>query len=65
MFRALKEEQAIGKEVATKLENMAGFRNLLIHTYGEIDNRKVPEITKHNLKDIKEFEKKTQKFINP
>ena len=63
MFKVLKEEGVIGKELATKLEDMARFRNLLVHRYGEIDNRKVLEIIKHNLKDIEEFEKEIEKFI--
>jgi uncharacterized protein YutE (UPF0331/DUF86 family) len=63
MFRVLKEEKVIGKELATKLEDMARFRNLLVHKYGEVDNRKVLEIIKHNLKDIEEFEKDIEEFI--
>ncbi len=62
MFRVLREEGVIGKEVATKLEDMARFRNLLVHRYGEVDNRRVLEIIKHNLKDIREFEKEIEKF---
>lgn len=42
---------------------MARFRNLLVHRYGEVDNRRVLEIIKHNLKDVEEFEKEIEKFI--
>jgi len=63
MFKVLKEEEVIGKELATKLEDMARFRNLLVHRYGEIDNRKVLEIIKRNLKDIEQFEKEIEKLI--
>jgi len=63
MFKILKEEEIIGKELAIKLEDMARFRNLLVHRYGEVDNRRVLEIIKHNLKDIEEFEKEIEKFI--
>ena len=63
MFKVLKEEGVIGKDLATKLEDMARFRNLLVHRYGEVDNRRVLEIIKHNLKDIEEFEKEIEKFI--
>jgi len=42
---------------------MARFRNLLVHRYGEVDNRRVLEIIKHNLKNIEEFEKEIEKFI--
>jgi len=63
MFRVLKEEGVIEKDLATKLEDMARFRNLLVHRYGEVDNTKVLEIIKHNLKDIEEFEKEIEKLI--
>jgi len=63
MFKVLKVEGIIGKELATKLEDMARFRNLLVHKYGDVDNRRVLEIIKHNLKDIEEFEKAIEKFI--
>jgi len=63
MFKVLKEEGVIAKELATKLEDMARFRNLLVHRYGEADNRRVLEIITHNLKDIEEFEREIEKFI--
>lgn len=42
---------------------MARFKNLLVHRYGEVDNRRVLEIIKKNLKDIEEFERKISRFI--
>lgn len=63
MFKVLKEEGVIAKELATKLEDMARLRNLLVHRYGEVDNRRVLEIITHNLKDIEEFEREIEKFI--
>jgi len=63
MFKVLKEEGVIGKGLATKLEDMARFRNLLVHRYGEVDNRRVLEIIKYNLKDIEEFEREIGEFV--
>jgi len=63
MFKVLKEEGVIGKGLATKLEDMARFRNLLVHRYGEVDNRRVLEIIKYNLKDIREFEREIVEFV--
>lgn len=63
MFKVLKEEGVIGKGLATKLEDMARFRNLLVHRYGEVDNRRVLEIIKYNLKDIEEFEREIGDFV--
>lgn len=64
MFKVLKEEKVIGKELAAKLGDMARFRNLLVRRYGEVDNRRVLEIIKHSLSDIEEFEREIEKFIN-
>ena len=63
MFKVLKEEGVTGKGLATKLEDMARFRNLLVHRYGEVDNRRVLEIIKYNLKDVKEFEREIGEFV--
>jgi uncharacterized protein YutE (UPF0331/DUF86 family) len=63
MFRVLKEERVIGKELAAKLGDMARFRNLLVHRYGEVDNRKLLEIIKHSLNNIEEFEREIAKFV--
>jgi len=63
MFKVLKEEGVIGKGLATKLEDMSRFRNLLVHRYGEVDNRRVLEIIKYNLKDVKEFEREIGEFV--
>lgn len=63
MFQVLKEEGIITDKLAIKLGDMARFRNLLVHRYGEIDNKRVLEIIKHNLTDIQEYEKKITEFI--
>lgn len=63
MFKVLKEEEVIAEDLTTRLEDMARFRNLLVHRYGEIDNRRVLEIIKHNLKDIEGFEREIKKYI--
>ncbi|MFW6111113.1 MAG: type VII toxin-antitoxin system HepT family RNase toxin [Thermoproteota archaeon] len=63
MFQVLKEEGIITDKLAIKLGDMARFRNLLVHRYGEIDNKRVLEIIKHNLTDVQEYEKKITEFI--
>lgn len=62
MFEVLKEEKIIGEKLAARLGEMARFRNLLVHRYGEIDNKRVLEIIKHNLGDIEEFERKIEEL---
>lgn len=63
MFKVLKEEGVIRKELTTRLEDMAKFRNLLVHRYGEVDTERVLKLTKHNLKDIEDFEREIEKFL--
>ncbi|MFP3951669.1 MAG: type VII toxin-antitoxin system HepT family RNase toxin [Candidatus Bathyarchaeia archaeon] len=63
IFKVLGEEDVLDEELSIRLENMARFRNLLVHRYGELDDRRVLEIIKENLTDIKEFEKQIQKFV--
>jgi len=63
MFKVLKEEGVIRKELTTRLEDMAKFRNLLVHRYGEVDNERVLKIIKHNLKDIEDFEREIERFL--
>ncbi|MBO3804147.1 MAG: DUF86 domain-containing protein [Candidatus Brockarchaeota archaeon] len=64
MFEILKEERIIRKELANKLEDMARFRNLLVHRYGDIDNERVLDIVKRDLRDVVEFEKEIEDFLD-
>ncbi|MGQ9723723.1 MAG: type VII toxin-antitoxin system HepT family RNase toxin [Candidatus Jordarchaeum sp.] len=63
IFQILGEEKVISQGLSEKMQNMAKFRNLLVHRYGEIENRKLLEIIKKNLDDVKEFEKEIEKNI--
>ena len=45
----------IPKDFASKIEGMAGFRNILVHDYLEIDPRKVYQNLLNALKDFDEF----------
>ena len=38
IFEILGEEKVINKNIASRLQDMASFRNLLVYRYGEIDN---------------------------
>lgn len=45
----------IERDLAEKLRRMAGFRNLLVHGYGEIDLAKVRGIVEGDLGDLESF----------
>jgi uncharacterized protein YutE (UPF0331/DUF86 family) len=56
-FSVLEEEKVIDSGFATKLRQMAKFRNRLVHLYGEIDDAHVHEILQGELKDFLDFKK--------
>ena len=54
-FRVLKNEKIIAQDLAEKLEKMAGFRNILVHNYEDIDNSRIIHFVQNDLDDIKEY----------
>ena len=54
-FDILVEIGLIPENLGENLKKMAKFRNLLVHLYWKIDDRKILQITKENLVDIKSF----------
>jgi uncharacterized protein YutE (UPF0331/DUF86 family) len=36
-------------------ENMSRFRNILVHRYWEVDEKKILEYAKNNLEDFEQF----------
>jgi uncharacterized protein YutE (UPF0331/DUF86 family) len=55
MFEVLAENKIIENRLKKNLMEMARFRNLLVHRYSQIDNKKIFEIIRSNLSDIKAF----------
>lgn len=51
-FLLLGEYKLIEANLAKRLSKMAGFRNLLVHGYGEIDNRRVLNIMRKDIHDL-------------
>jgi len=47
-----------------KLKSMAKFRNLLVHLYWKVDDQKVYQILKSDIRDIKEYIKKINTIIS-
>ncbi len=43
------------QELASKLADMTGFRNLLVHGYPKIENLKVFEMVKSEVDDVREY----------
>ena len=55
VFRILGEEGILPPHLQKRLEEMASFRNLLVHSYGKIDNTIVYGILNKRLQDFEEF----------
>lgn len=54
-FSLLEREQVIEPELALKLRNMVGFRNIAVHDYQSIDMNIVESILDKHLDDLKLF----------
>jgi uncharacterized protein YutE (UPF0331/DUF86 family) len=64
IFNVLEEEIIIDPELSEKLQEMAKFRNLLVHRYGEIDTIRLFAIMVNDLNDIQVFVKRILKYIS-
>jgi uncharacterized protein YutE (UPF0331/DUF86 family) len=62
-FEKLSAAKIITKELSEKLTKAASLRNILIHKYWEIDNRKVFRSTKENIGDFELFLRQVNEFI--
>ncbi len=58
-------ESLIDKKLADSLIKMSRFRNILIHKYWEIDERRIYEYAKNNLEDFENFIKAVNQFLKP
>ncbi|MEW5908128.1 MAG: DUF86 domain-containing protein [Patescibacteria group bacterium] len=63
-FEILGEHNLLDKKLTESLIRMARFRNLLIHKYWEIDEKRVYEYAKQNLSDFENFISSIKKNFN-
>jgi len=54
-FYILNEQEIIPAELAEKLVQMTGFRNIIAHDYLKVDYGKVCDILQNGLRDIENF----------
>ena len=60
VFEKLRKNKVIDEEMEEKLKQMKGFRNILVHRYGEIDD----EIVFENLQKLGDFEDFINEILN-
>jgi uncharacterized protein YutE (UPF0331/DUF86 family) len=54
-FGVLAETGLLPTDLVPRLQDMARFRNLLVHGYARVDDRRVVEILTSRLADLREF----------
>ena len=64
IYKVLEEERIIDLVLSAKLQEMAQFRNLLVHRYGKIDTKRIFIIMSEDINDIKQFVNTILKYIS-
>lgn len=59
----LGEREVIPPKFAEKIRGMAGFRNILIHEYTDVDISEVYEIIQNRLEDFEQFAKFIDEYL--
>jgi len=54
-FQSLEKGNIVPTELSIRLQQMARFRNLLVHVYWEIDYGRVFDVIEHDLGDLRRF----------
>jgi len=62
-FEKLSEAKIITRKLGANLKKLASLRNILIHKYWEIDDRKVFKSAKENIGDFEEFLRQINRVI--
>ena len=63
IFEKLERANIISSGLKETLKEMKGFRNILVHEYGEVDDHIVYEAVKHRLGDFDRFREEINKAI--
>ncbi len=63
IFGILGENDVITEELRIKLQDMASFRNLIVHSYAKIENEIVFGIAQKRLSDLEAFTKAISKLL--
>ncbi len=64
IFEILAENGLIGKDLSLKMKKMTGFRNILVHAYGEINQGIFYQILTKDINDISLFLEEIKKKLS-
>ena len=62
-FIILGKHGIISQDLAEQLADMARFRNVLVHIYWKVDDKKVYEIMKKDISDLEVFIEEVKKYV--
>jgi len=63
LFDLLARQKVVSKALSTKLAAMAGFRNVLVHEYLEIDRHRVYNALTTDLRDFERFVRSVTRLL--
>lgn len=63
LLEHIENKKIFSKDVMSKIKEMKGFRNILVHKYGDIDDKKAFEDISEGLKDFEQIIKEIEKFL--
>lgn len=63
LFDLLRREGLVAQDLSDALYAMAGFRNVLVHGYAEVDLRVVRDILENHLDDLLEFTEQVRESL--
>jgi uncharacterized protein YutE (UPF0331/DUF86 family) len=64
VFTILHQHNVISSDLFSRLQGMAGFRNLLVHEYATVDHFQVFQVLQDHLVDLAELARAYQKFVD-
>jgi uncharacterized protein YutE (UPF0331/DUF86 family) len=62
-FEILEEQRMIPEDLANDLSDLAGFRNVLVHIYWELDMNVIYGILQNDLRVLMEFKKIVKELL--
>jgi uncharacterized protein YutE (UPF0331/DUF86 family) len=63
-FENLKKSDIVNDELASRLVRMARFRNILVHRYWEVDDRKILDYARNHTVDFRDFLRSVFKYLS-
>jgi uncharacterized protein YutE (UPF0331/DUF86 family) len=63
MISILFSKKILSEKLASRLDGIVGFRNILVHEYGKIDREKVFDYLQNRIDDIADFKKYILKYL--